>query len=138
MRYRLNDEEVVSESLDGEVIVVHLQSGTYYSMLGSAADIWGALLGGWSTEEIADRLAQGAVRDSIGADVTQFVATLAAENLLVPTDNTPSVCRVEFLPCAAYATPELQIYTDMQELLLVDPIHEVTEEGWPIRAEKGK
>jgi hypothetical protein len=29
MHYRLNDKDVVSEVLDGEVIVIHLQSGTY-------------------------------------------------------------------------------------------------------------
>ena|SRR6476660_8869681 len=34
---------------------------------------------------------------------------------------------------AAFVTPELHKYTDMQELLLVDPIHEVAEEGWPFR-----
>ncbi len=136
MRYRLNDEEAVSENLDGEVIVVNLQSGTYYSMLGSAADIWGALLGGWSTREIADRLAQGKPRDGIEADINEFVATLTAENLLLPTDSAPNVSRVEFLPSQTYAMPELQIYTDMQELLLVDPIHEVTEEGWPLQPGK--
>ena len=31
-------------------------------------------------------------------------------------------------------TADLGKYTDMQELLLLDPVHEVDEAGWPNRA----
>ena len=40
---------------------------------------------------------------------------------------------VEFLSPSPWIAPELQVYTDMQDWMLVDPIHEVAEEGWPIR-----
>ena len=33
----------------------------------------------------------------------------------------------------AYRTPVLSIYTDMQDLLLLDPIHDVDQAGWPTR-----
>jgi hypothetical protein len=32
----------------------------------------------------------------------------------------------------------LQKFTDMQELLLLDPIHEVDERGWPHRKLNGQ
>jgi hypothetical protein len=32
----------------------------------------------------------------------------------------------------------LERYTDMQELLLLDPIHDVDESGWPHRKVPGK
>jgi hypothetical protein len=32
----------------------------------------------------------------------------------------------------AFSPPVLQKFSDMQELLLVDPIHEVKAEGWPL------
>jgi hypothetical protein len=135
MRYRLNDRDLVSEALDGEVIVIHLQSGTYYSTLASGADIWNALLGGHSVEEIADWLARGAddERVHIAAEVAEFVSELVAENLILPTDSDPIGRPDDLGTAAAFVTPELRKYTDMQELLLVDPIHEVTEEGWPLR-----
>ena len=135
MRYRLNDRDLVSEVLDGEVIVIHLQSGTYYSTLASGADIWNALLSGRTVEEIADWLARGAddERVRIAAEVAQFVSELLAENLILSTDSDP-IRRPDDLGTAAeFVTPELRKYTDMQELLLVDPIHEVTEEGWPFQ-----
>ena len=34
---------------------------------------------------------------------------------------------------SADVEPQLSSYTDMQELLLLDPIHEVDESGWPNR-----
>ena len=135
MRYRLNDRDLVSEVLDGEVIVIHLQSGTYYSTLASGADIWNALLSGRTVEEIADWLARGAddERVRIAAEVAQFVSELVAENLILSTDSDPIRRPDDLGTAAAFVTPELRKYTDMQELLLVDPIHEVTEEGWPFR-----
>lgn len=134
-RYQLNEKDVVSELLDGEVVVIHLQSGTYYSMLASAADIWGALVGGWSAEEIAEQLdAGGDRRQHIKADVMRFLETLVAEELIVPVaGDSCDEPRADFQPTAPFAAPELQKYTDMQELLLVDPIHEVTDQGWPNR-----
>ena len=134
MHYQINDRDLVSEVLDGEVIIIHLQSGTYYSLLASGADIWNALLNGRSVEEIADWLTRGAEEERvrIAAEVGQFVSELMAENLILSTDS-PSKRPDDLGTAAAFATPELHKYTDMQELLLVDPIHEVTEEGWPLR-----
>ena len=137
MRYQLNDPHVVSEVLDREAIVIHLQTGAYYSMLASGAEIWNALLNGWTVAEISDRLVQATAREQevVGADVVRFVATLEREELIRPASGDPDARRHEFLP-SAYAEPELLKYTDMQELLLVDPIHEFAEEGWPLRIEK--
>jgi coenzyme PQQ synthesis protein D (PqqD) len=135
MRYRLNDNDVVSEVLDGEVIVIHLQSGTYYSMLASGADIWNALLSDHSVEEITDWLGRGAEeeRGHIATEVARFVSELVAEKLILSTDSDQNRRPDDLGTAPAFVTPELHIYTDMQELLLVDPIHEVTEEGWPLR-----
>ena len=32
----------------------------------------------------------------------------------------------------AYEKPVFQKYDDMQALLLIDPIHEVDDDGWPV------
>jgi hypothetical protein len=135
MRYQPNDKSVVSEVLDGEVIVIHLTSGTYYSMQASAADVWIALAGGWSVEAIVDRLAadEAGERPRIDAEIARFVAELVEEDLVLPVETETGAPVTDFQPQGNYASPELQKYTDMQDWMLVDPIHEVTEEGWPIR-----
>jgi hypothetical protein len=35
-------------------------------------------------------------------------------------------------PREPFAAPALNTFSDMQELLLLDPIHEVDEAGWPV------
>ena len=135
MRYRLNSDEVASEALEREVIVIHLTSGSYYSLRGSAPDIWEAVVRGWTVDEITVRLAEigNATNDAIASQICATVAYFADEALIIPADNNAPA---EFsLLCTqdSYSIPLVQKFTDMQELLLVDPIHEVTEAGWPER-----
>ena len=39
-RFKVNTPPVIHETLDGEVIVVNLDTGTYYSIPGTGAEIW--------------------------------------------------------------------------------------------------
>jgi hypothetical protein len=36
----------------------------------------------------------------------------------------------------SYLQPSFEKYSDMQEMLLLDPIHEVSEAGWPHKEKK--
>jgi hypothetical protein len=139
MKFRLNSPDVVQEELEGEVIVVHLVSGSYYSLTKSGADVWKRLVAGHAAGAIVDHLTEitDGTRPIIGPTVDQFVADLVDEQLLVP-----AAPEIEGLPIAAAAplaertpfeAPRFEKFTDMQELLLVDPIHEVAEAGWPLQ-----
>lgn len=33
---------------------------------------------------------------------------------------------------AGYRPPVLEVFADMQDLLLLDPIHDIDEVGWPV------
>ena len=125
MRYRLNDKNAVAEELDGEVIVIHLQSGAYYSMQATAADIWRGLIGGASAAEI-----NAALHGDEG-EVQGFASQLLAEGLIAEAADRASAIGA-LVQGQTFVTPELQKYTDMQDWMLVDPIHEVGEEGWPV------
>jgi len=35
----------------------------------------------------------------------------------------------------AFRPPTVAVYSDMEDLLLLDPIHDVDETGWPVRAD---
>jgi hypothetical protein len=65
-------------------------------------------------------------------DVDALLSELRGYNLLIP-DATERTGQPELNGAApgAYEAPKLSAYTDMQELLLLDPIHEVDESGWP-------
>jgi len=64
-----------------------------------------------------------------------------AESLLVPLASAPSPAstrKPSLLADAPFVLPVLERYTDMQELLLIDPIHDVDETGWPRRKEQSE
>jgi Coenzyme PQQ synthesis protein D (PqqD) len=134
---------VIHQTLDGEVIVVNLDSGTYYSLEGPAAAIWSAIDGGASLAETVAHAARryDAPGDALERSVTRFVDELEREQLIVAAEregvpdagaNGANGANGAYPPEATpFSEPVLNKYTDMQELLLLDPIHEVDESGWP-------
>jgi hypothetical protein len=69
------------------------------------------------------------------ADVQRFLDELTAESLTErsTTSDAPSNADAP-IPSAEqqpYTPPVLERYSDMQALLVLDPIHEVDEQGWP-------
>ncbi len=130
-RYEVNKPEVVDESVDGEVLIVHLGTGNYYSARGSGEAIWQLFAGGNTVGEIVASINGGAPPAEARAAVEHFLGTLQQEELVRPRRAaSPPVASAEPLP--AFTSPLLEKYTDMQELLLLDPIHDVDDEtGWP-------
>jgi outer membrane protein assembly factor BamB len=139
-RFRINTPHVVAETLDGEATIVDLDSGTYYALNESGSLIWDGLIAGSPPSEVAATLA-GAYEleaDDATRSVEDLVKKLAEANLIVDASEagqngaTPAASAPSSNGSRRqYAEPELSAYTDMQELLLLDPIHEVDESGWP-------
>jgi Coenzyme PQQ synthesis protein D (PqqD) len=132
--FRVNSPTVVSETVDGEVVMIHLDTGNYYSLRGTGAFIWDALERGATVESINAALLGGAHNGTdVKAHLGSFIDQLATEELIVPTDDPArgSAAPVE-LTVDSFEPPLLEKYTDMQHLILLDPVHEVDEgEGWP-------
>ncbi len=128
---------VVSESFDDEVILVNLSRGNYYSLRGSAAWLWQTLENGASIEGLAQQLMAQYVVDEPTATqaLTTFAAQLQEQELIATTSETPSVLRQvpTLVDRQAFVPPVLEVYTDMADLLALDPIHDVNPaSGWPI------
>lgn len=137
--FRINDPQVVAEVIGGEAIIVNLDSGAYFSLRGSARLIWESLLGGATPAATVDALlaTHTGERATVETALHDFLAQLLDEGLLVrdardPANRgmQPAVERpsADTLP---FEAPVLEKYTDMADLLLLDPIHEVEEQGWP-------
>jgi hypothetical protein len=122
MQYRVEKEKVVSEIFEDEAVIVNLTTGAYYSFRGAAIWIWKMAAAGYTQDEILQHL------DS-KQEGAAFLAYLINERLLLLS--------ADVLPREALSVPMLaglpayDKYDDMKDLLLLDPIHEVDQKGWP-------
>lgn len=134
-RFRPNSPPVLHETLDHEAILVNLEAGTYYSLNPVGTSIWGAIDRGASVQEMVESIADqsGEQPSTIEAAIRQFIDQLVAEQLVVtrngdaPSEAVPA----DWPEGLKFEPPALSVYTDMQELLLLDPVHDVGAAGWP-------
>jgi hypothetical protein len=139
-RLGINPVKVVHETIDGEVIVIQLERGNYFSLSGSGERVWALLAAGHTSAEASALLSEhyGMPSDEVERLVNELVQQLVEEELIVPIEGegTPAATSQngailgdespgEFTP------PKLEKYTDMQDHLLIDPIHDVSAAGWP-------
>ena len=138
-RFRVNTPTVTHETIDGEAVIINLDSGNYYSLVDVGSFIWGLVEKGASASEVQDvvlRTHQGNATD-VGRGVQELLAQLQQENLIVPVDEAGELDLSEVLTSSnghekpSFNPPMLHKYSDMQELLLLDPIHDVDDAGWP-------
>jgi hypothetical protein len=137
-RFRVNSPNVIHETIEGEVILIDLKTGTYYSLRDAGAAVWQAIEQGAGEEGIAAELGSRyeASEPEIRDAVRRLLAELEREGLIRADDG-------EAAPAAApsgsdngaarlpFAAPVLEKHTDMQDLILLDPVHEVGAQGWP-------
>ncbi len=145
-RFRVNTPPVIHELLDGEVIVVNLDTGTYYSIPGTGAEIWTLVDQGASLDETVAALlerhdaTQAVVEPAVGTFVDELVREALIEAMGEGDGRTADIVSAPANGDSRppFQEPKLVRYTDMQELLLLDPIHEVDERGWPNTPENGQ
>jgi len=126
---------VIHERLDDEVIAIDLERGIYYAMVGTAADIWTSFTSPATVGAVAEALAKryDESPDAVHADIVEFVTRLQESRLLVaaPVDDATEIATIDGAASEPWAPPELEAYSDMADLVLLDPIHQVDEAGWP-------
>ena len=129
------ERRVLHEEIDGEILAIDNETGTYLSLQGFGAELWTALASGVSSRDLCEAVATTyAVEIDVATPAVEgFVTQLAETGVLEPIDPSASV-RPELAPPERAGTvpePVVEVYTDLQHLLLFDPIHEVDEAGWP-------
>ena len=124
------------ERLDDEVIAIDLDSGAYFALDDVAADCWSILAAGGSLDDaieaVVTRFAVAA--DEARSDLECFAQELVEAGLLERVDAAPVPValgpRVD--ASRAYRRPAIERFNDLEDLLLLDPIHEVDDAGWPV------
>ncbi len=129
MRYILNDPDVVAEDFDGQVVILDLGSGHYYSLEGCGGQLWKLLSIGHSPEQILKAVRLG--RPDLSKECAIFVDALIGRGLIRPDEtDTPEQSPVSL--GSIETAPRLEVYDDLAELIYADPIHDVDAgAGWP-------
>jgi hypothetical protein len=142
--YRICTPEVAHETIDGEAVIVNLDNGYYYSLREVGAEVWNLIDIGATPEQVVEIMEKRYSGDSgnIGKTLEGLFEILFDEKLIEPSaDQTaPSIEQLAGNLLVGeelgdFNLPVLEKYDDMQQLLLLDPIHEVDEEGWPHQLE---
>jgi hypothetical protein len=139
-RYKVNSPNVVHEVIDEEAVIVDLSNGMYYSIDRVGATIWSLVVAGTDVRQIPNMIAANYVGNlqEIEEEVNQLVEQLQRERLIVPnaphdqdSSTEPGTAAKDQAHRRPFEKPVLVKYTDMEDLLLLDPIHDVDDEGWP-------
>jgi hypothetical protein len=135
MYYRQNDEHVAAEEFDGEFVVINFAAGRYFSLRGGAVDVWRQFRNGASPAGVAARVCDrfAPAGDDERAQLERCIQTLIDEGLLCAAQAAGPP--VDEWSADAWAAPSVEVYSDLQDLIVLDPVHEVDQSsGWPRRA----
>ena len=134
--YQINGDQVAHEVIEGEAILINFTTGSYFSLEGSGGRVWEGLAAGpASASTLANSLAAvvavepAALRETLA----RFLEELQQEGLVAATDRVAQPLAPGALEDSPrpFEAPILRKYTDLEALLLLDPIHDALPSGWP-------
>ena len=146
-RFRINEPDVIHQLFEQEVVVVDLRTGAYFSLNAVGAAIWMALAEHpASSDELMAMLHPHWMvpSDVFARELREFIDQLLGHELILPArqqDEPFDKAQSASLNLAGgdYEAPMIRKHNDLQELFLLDPVHEVDPSGgWPYRQEGGQ
>jgi hypothetical protein len=133
--YQLDNTNIAQEVFGNEAVLINIPLGKYYSVRGntgirilellrepaSLESIWATIQNEFQSDEAIAR-----------AEIEVFLNQLENERIIDSILITPSFPNQEVTIKLPYEKVELEIFDDMQELIMLDPIHDVESfKGWP-------
>lgn len=141
--FAVNLDDTTAKVMDGELVVIRLSDGSYYSSENVGVCVWECIEAGQILTEVVQIVSSryDAPVDRVERDVRTLFETLLEEGLIVrqafsasewdggapPRNGTATLKSEASAPedaqsvSAVYETPRLNIYRDMGNLLALDP-----------------
>jgi hypothetical protein len=122
--FRLNSPAVVFDASADDTVIINLVSGRYFRLNEASSLAWNALLASGSRDAF---VASAGNAPELAASVDSMIEALTAENLIVPAGETTAEAT-----SWAFAGFSLESFSDLEDILGLDPIHEADpDKGWP-------
>ncbi len=121
------NKRIAAELFGEEIVLIDVGSGRYFSLRGAAADLWTLL----AEPRLRATLADAFIAPDDDA-LQALISQMQEQHLVLATSgDEPPTPVAQFME---YRPGLLEIYTDLAELIALDPVHEVdAEQGWPVQ-----
>lgn len=132
----LNKAKVDVEDFGDEVVMLELATGAYWSIKGGLIGAARGLMVGGSTEGLTAWAAEtsDATGDATGdaaGEVARLLAALDQRGLLQAGEADENAWAEVVAPEGA---PVFTLHEELSDLVKLDPIHDVSDAGWPHKA----
>ena len=129
--------QIAHECIDGEVIILNMETGLYHTLNDRAGYIWMKIAQHASPNSIVKEYGGewGISEDQARAMVGHLLVDLEQQDLVEIRGPRPGWIVHGVMRAARHESeaswPVIETYEDMRDALRLDPIHEVDETGWP-------
>jgi hypothetical protein len=130
----LNPDAASFEDFGDEIVVIHNDSGVFYSLKGRAMAVWRALADGLDAAGLDAGLRPTSPEE---ADTVQRMLAEFESNGIVVPSVSPS-CTVPDLAGSGLGPARFESNSDFDDLIRLDPIHDVADSGWPHRKDESR
>lgn len=135
IRLSVRRPDVIDEVFDGEAVIVNLRTGRYFAFDAAATRVWQGVVAEEPWPALADGIAvaTGAAAPVVRARVAAFLEELVTHELVAADGDLTAPAPADAATDPAFPPPVLQVFSDMEDLLLLDPIHDIDLDGagWP-------
>ena len=128
--FRLNSPAVVFDASADDTVIINLVSGRYFRLDAASSLAWNALLAAGSRDAFVASVSNATVLgDTLDSSIDDMVAALTAEDLIVPAPESDASADAGSWAFAGFS---LESFSDLEDILGLDPIHEADpDKGWP-------
>ncbi len=128
MRRKINLDDFIYEDFEDEIVCLQFKKGIYYSIRGSAPLILRMFENALTLEIFFETIGKKFGPDR-KKEFRDFITFLCDENILAVAETGE-----EYIPDVPEMISDPVIYEkfdDVSDLVKLDPIHDVTDLGWP-------
>jgi hypothetical protein len=136
-RFVANLAAVAHEAFEEETVLINFERGTYFSLRETAPAIWASIQAPATPDDVLAtlRAGYGILPAEAANAVAAMLERLCEEGCALRTESAVGErCLPPVAAAGAYAPPVMEAFHDLEELISIDPVHEVHEfTGWPHR-----
>lgn len=135
MNFKFNNSVFDLEDFSNEIVIINTNTGSYYTISGSAVTVFRWFHSPITIEKV-NHLIQETFPNEI-SDASTFVEWLKFQGLIHPIETSDESQYEEFFSSESkpiiFKEWTYSRFDDMSDLIRLDPIHDVSNKGWPHR-----